>query len=91
MTKQARRFAEWRIRRYNGKICPICRFSAGVDYWQFQGLLGGNGHNLITYLCMICQGYVVKATQARRPNANDTTQRDWLQRPIARDFLITEG
>lgn len=49
VTKQARRFSEWRIRRYEGKICPICRYSTGVDYWSFAGRLGGDRHTLIAY------------------------------------------
>lgn len=64
------------------------RHSVGVDHFNFNGESGGAHHCLVAYMCMICHGYVVKATQTPNPGAEEAYQKQQLQGVIPENGLV---
>ncbi|KAI1412331.1 hypothetical protein F5Y13DRAFT_199964 [Hypoxylon sp. FL1857] len=43
---------------YGKAVCPSCRKNAGIDAYQFQGTAGGQNAAFISWVCLVCQGWV---------------------------------
>ncbi|RYP64039.1 hypothetical protein DL771_008964 [Monosporascus sp. 5C6A] len=58
MRAEADRIREY-VKDFHGKmVCPLCRISAGVDAYGFEGEEGGYGQRL-AWACLACHGFVL--------------------------------